>query len=269
MKIHDLGELTGPVLLFGGPYSNLAATQALVTLADARAIPASNRICTGDIVAYGAEAEATWNLIARQGGPVVAGNCEKQLAARAGSCGCGFEDGTTCDVLSKSWYAHAQRDLSDAACAWMGALPDVLVFAHAGQRFAVIHGGVTDVARFLWPGSPDAEFEQEISALRDHIGPVGRIVAGHSGVAFQRQIGGVLWLNAGVIGLPPHDGRTETRFATLAQDGRVLVERLAYDSAPTVAAMDHAGLTQGYHVTMTSGIWPSEDVLPPELRRAS
>ena len=48
MKLVDLGELDAPVLLFGGPYSNLQATQALVELAKREGIPASHMICTGD-----------------------------------------------------------------------------------------------------------------------------------------------------------------------------------------------------------------------------
>ncbi len=39
--------------------------------------------------------------------------------------------------------------------------------------------------------------------------------------------------------------------------------------AMLVAAMERAGLTQGYHSALRSGYWPSEDVLPPELRRAA
>ncbi|HGG06309.1 MAG TPA: metallophosphoesterase, partial [Aliiroseovarius sp.] len=43
--------------------------------------------------------------------------------------------------------------------------------------------------------------------------------------------------------------------------------RLSYDPDAAVALMQAAGLTQGYERTMTTGIWPSEDVLPPALRR--
>lgn len=34
------------------------------------------------------------------------------------------------------------------------------------------------------------------------------------------------------------------------------------------AAMVAAGLTQGYDAALLSGYWPSEEVLPPDLRRA-
>src|SRR5437763_580683 len=59
--------LHGPVLVFGGPYSNLDATQALLDQAARMRIPAEGIICTGDLVAYGADAAATVSLIRRAG----------------------------------------------------------------------------------------------------------------------------------------------------------------------------------------------------------
>ncbi|MEM8581013.1 MAG: metallophosphoesterase family protein [Pseudomonadota bacterium] len=268
MVIRDLGQLSGTVLLYGGPYSNLAATKALLVLADEQCIPLSNRVCTGDVIAYGADAEATWALVAKAGGTVVAGNCERQLAARAEGCGCGFEEGTTCDLLSKGWYDHAQRSLSGDALTEMAQVPDMAVFTHTGRRIAVIHGGVRNISRFLWPSGSDDEFNDEINYIEQEVGEIDVVVAGHCGLAFQRQIGSVTWLNAGVVGLPPHDGRPETRYATLDATGRIVIHRLVYDPAPTVKAMEHARLVQGYHRALETGIWPSEDVLPLPLRRA-
>ena len=149
----------------------------------------------------------------------------------------------------------------------MRALPDIGVFAHHNRRYAVIHGGVTAVNRFLWPDSPTDAFREEIAALKTHVGQIDGVVAGHSGIAFHREIDGYQWVNAGVIGLPPHDGRPETRYAILS-DGDVIIERLDYDHARAVESMRAAGLTQGYHETLDNGLWPSEDTLPPALRRA-
>ena len=109
-------------------------------------------------------------------------------------------------------------------------------------------------------------FYNEINALEQDIGPVDGVVAGHSGIAFHRKIGRHQWINAGAIGLPPHDGRPETRYAVL-ENGEVTIHRLRYDHQAARQAMEDAGLTQGYHEALTTGIWPSEDVLPPELRR--
>lgn len=267
MKVADLGTVEGTMVIYGGPYSNLQASLALLSYCADNRIPVTNRICTGDTVAYGGEPKATWSLMRTTGGTVVAGNCERNLAEEADDCGCGFDAGTTCDLLSRAWYGFARRELPEEARHWMAALPDMAVFEHSGLRCAVIHGGVTDISRFLWASSPDKDFAEEVALVEAAIGRVDVVFAGHSGIAFQRQVGDTLWVNAGAIGLPPNDGRPETRFARM-EGGRITIERLDYNARPAISAMTRAGLTQGYHETLATGIWPSEDILPPELRRA-
>lgn len=267
MQHRDLGELAGPVLLFGGPYSNLAALKALVARAEQLGIPAGRCICTGDVVAYGAEAAQCVALVREMGFAVVAGNCEKQLGAGAEDCGCGFEAGSTCDVASGTWYAHASGALGPDARAWMAGLPDVVTFRHGGQRYAVIHGGASDIARFIWPVSPASAFSKEIALLATRIGAVDRVIAGHCGLAFIRRIGTVDWINAGIIGMPPNDGGRATRFVVLDPDGSANIVSLDYDPAPSVAAMIEAGLVQGYEIGLVTGWWPNEDILPVQIRR--
>ena len=266
MKIQDLGTVSGPVMLFGGPYSNLSASRALLHEARRRGVAPGNLLCTGDVVGYGASPLETLSEIAASGAVVIAGNVEKQLAVGAADCGCGFAPGAACAVLSDGWYSFAEGQMTGAWRDWMEALPDAAVFAHEGRRYAMIHGGLTDISRFLWPSSPEAAFQQEITAIEAACGPVDGVIAGHAGLAFERLINGVHWINAGVIGLPPHDGRRATRYATLDADG-ARFHRLSYDPGAAVSLMQAAGLTQGYERTLTTGIWPSEDVLPPALRR--
>ncbi len=268
--VRDLGRLSGAVLVYGGPYSNLEATQALFDAADQLEVPRTQRLCTGDIAAYCADPVATADCVARRGGPVVAGNCERQLADGAEDCGCGFEDGSTCDILSKGWYPHALNTLSGRADIRdrFAACPDVITFRHGRARVAMIHGGLTDIARFLWPISPDALFREEIHAIQEAVGPVDSVLAGHSGLPFERRIDDVLWLNAGAIGMPPNDGAPQTRFLMLGEAGHRF-ERLSYDHATAAAKMRDAGLSEGYDRALMTGFWPSEDVLPETLRRAA
>lgn len=260
----DLGALEGPVLLFGGPYSNLQAVEALIEEAAARAIPASHVICTGDVVAYcGAPVETT-RAIRDWGCAVVAGNCEAQLAANADDCGCGFEEGSVCDGLSAEWYAFASKQISDDDRAWMASTPDRIVFSHQGRRWAVIHGGASDVSRFIWPGERDA-MAAEIALLEAEAGPLDGVIAGHCGLAFVEDVAGRPWVNAGVIGMPENDGTRDVSFCIL--DGAPELHRLRYDAEGAAAAMD--GRATPYGAALLSGLWPSEDVLPQRLRRAA
>lgn len=256
----DLGSIDTAITLFGGPYSNLQATQAV--LDEVRDVA----ICTGDVVAYCAQPAETVRAVRGAGCVVVAGNCEKQLAAGAGDCGCGFADGSACDVLSRGWYAFASAKIGAQDRQWMQNLPDIATFSHHGLRYAVIHGGFTNISRFIWPISPQPVFEEEIAAIEAHVGPVDGVIAGHCGIAFSRQVGGVKWINAGVIGMPANNGAQHTAYAVL-RAGEIDFFQLTYDSAQAADAMVRAGLTQGYDRALLTGYWPSEDVLPPDLRR--
>ena len=268
MQITDLGALKGDVLLFGGPCSNLHATEALIAEARARGIPPAWMICTGDVAAYCAHPRDTVARIMALGCPVVQGNCEQQLAAGSKDCGCGFADGSECSLLSAAWYAHAAAQVTDAQRAWMASRPARLVFRHAGRRVAVIHGGARAVNAFLWEITPEPVMAAEIAALEAQVGAVDMVVAGHSGIAFHRRIGGVEWVNAGAIGMPPNNGAAATEYALLTGDGAVSLHRLDYDAAGARAAMEAAGLAQGYHAALTTGWWPSEETLPEAMRRA-
>ena len=267
MRVRDLGRIEGPVLVFGGVYSNAQALEALMRVArDDLGLPSERMICTGDIAGYCAGAFDCVDRVMRAGLAVVAGNVERQLGSGADDCGCGFAAGTTCDLLSGAWYAHAASEVSETQRAWMRDLPDVVTFHHEGARHAVLHGGASDIARFVWPDAPGDIFDAEWRMLEAAIGPVDRVIAGHCGLAFRRETARGPWINAGAIGLPPHDGAPETRFCVL-QGGQATFHRLAYDHDAAARAMVASGLTQGYHAALSSGYWPSEDVLPPSLRR--
>ena len=133
MQVKDLGELRGDVLIFGGPCSNLQATEALIAAVRERGIPESNAVCTGDVVAYCGQPAETVAAIRSFGCEVIAGNCERQLAAGEMGCGCGFEAGSACDLLSAGLVCPCDREIGAEDRAWMRGLPDRLVFTHAGR----------------------------------------------------------------------------------------------------------------------------------------
>lgn len=265
MKVAELGVLNSPLALFGGPYSNAQATAAFFDALPAHGASPGTAICTGDVVAYCGDPRRTIDQVRASGCVVVAGNCERQLAQRAADCGCGFVPGTTCDTFSAAWYAYADAQVTGEDRQWMGMCPDIAVFSHQGQRYAVLHGGVSDVSRFIWSTSADRVFRREMEAVFDLLGPVDAVIAGHSGLPFQRDVNGVRWINAGVIGMPPHDGRQMTRYAIL-DGGEVTFHLLHYDVQAAVSQMATAGLTQGYDRALATGYWPSEEVLPSDLR---
>lgn len=251
------------MLLFGGPYSNLEATEALFAEARRRGIAATHMICTGDLAAYCADPQPVIERVRDSGVRVVMGNCEESLAARAGDCGCGFAEDSACAVLSDQWYTYADRHV-DAGCrAWMGGLPRRLDVEIGGLRFAVIHGGISRIDRFVF-ASNGAAIEEELAEA----GCDG-VIGGHCGLPFTRAVGGRLWHNPGVIGMPADDGTARAWFSVLTPtaEGLLIEHRaLPYDHPRAAAKMRARGLPEGYAKGLETGLWPSRDVLPAAER---
>src|SRR5580704_13106309 len=155
-------HVDGPLMVFGGPYSNLEATRAVLDEAARLSISADRIICTGDVVAYGADAAATVDLIRDRVEHVVMGNCEQSLAAGSDDCGCGFPSGSSCERLSAAWFAYASRELNNDARSWMADLPRRIYVEIGGCRLAAIHGGVDMINRFIFASTATAIKLEEI-----------------------------------------------------------------------------------------------------------
>jgi predicted phosphodiesterase len=260
-------DTTKPLLVFGGPYSNLEATRAMRQRAETLSIPPANVICTGDVVAYCAAPEETAQLVAEWGCHVIQGNCEQQIAAGAEDCACNFEDGTECAALAKGWYPFANGRVSPQMRAWMGGLPETLRFDFAGRTFRVVHGGTDIVNRWVFPSAREILTEEVVLAGADVT------IAGHSGIPSITRIGKRVWFNPGVIGMPANDGTADVWFGLVRMtgDGGVALSthRLAYDHHAAAAGMRRFGHANGYARTLVTGLWPSLDILPATEREAT
>ena len=258
-------DADGPVLVFGGPCSNLQAAEALFAAAARLGIPPARIICTGDVVAYGADAVGCVSLLRNAGIAVVAGNCEERLGSYSSDCGCGFAPQSACDRLAAAWFAHADAVLGADERAWMRGLPSNFMLHIAGRRLLVAHAGVERSNQFLW-ASDGPELDRQISCV-----DVDGIIAGHCGLPFTRISSAGLWHNPGVVGMPANDGTARGWFSVLTPTPSGLEIRhhaLAYDSRGAALAMRSAGLPEPYASALQDGLWPSCDVLPlQELAR--
>ena len=250
----------GPVLVFGGPYSNLEATQTLLEQASDLNIPPERIVCTGDIVAYGADPAATVDLIRDAGCHVVMGNCEENLAAGASNCDCGFPEGSACELLSIAWFAHAAGSLTPDALTWIARLPRRLDLAIGDYRFAVVHGGVERINQFIFASTASSIKDEELAKAA-----VDGVIAGHCGLPFTQLVGERLWHNPGAIGMPANDGTPRVWYSLLIPEPEGLaIEHRAieysYESAAT--KMRRVGLPEEYATALQIGLWPTCDVLP-------
>lgn len=253
-------DMRGPVLVFGGCYSNLEATTALCAEAARLGIPPEQIVCTGDVVAYCADAAATAGLIRDAGVHVVMGNCEESLGWSRPDCGCGFTEGTMCDRLSAAWYAHAVAQLSEADREWMRALPRRIDLLIGGRRICLIHGAVDRMSQFVFASTPWHEKERQID-----LAGCGAVIGGHCGLPFTQMANGRLWHNAGAIGMPANDGTPRVWYSLISPTENGIEVRsvpLEYDVHSAARKMRQSGLPEGYAAALETGLWPSCDVLP-------
>lgn len=263
-KVLDLGDPNGPVLVFGGPYGNLEATQAVLAEAERRGIPPGRTICTGDIAAYCADPQASADLLRSLEIPIVRGNCEISLSEGSHDCGCGFKEGGACSLLSRDWYAYCAENLTPGTKDWMGRLPRRVAFTMAGKRVVALHGGAGEVNRYLFPSSSARDKRAEMDDAGADV-----VLAGHCGVPFIEETGEGVWFNPGAVGMPANDGTPRVWFGVIAADGagiRIKLRPLRYDHEKAARKMAEKGLPRGYARALETGLWPSLDVLPSRER---
>ncbi len=266
-RTRDLGRFDTPLLVCGGAYSNLEALEALFDAAARLGIANDHIIHTGDVIAYCADAAAAAELLRRSGAHAIQGNVEESLAASLPDCGCGFNEDSLCDKLAAEWFSYADAHTGPELRRWMGLLPHHLTFELAGARLRAVHGSVQEINRFVFASQPDDVFDAEFAYADADI-----VIAGHSGIPFTRRAGSRIWHNSGSLGLPANDGTPRVWFSVLHPEGqgiRIEHHALEYDHARTQSKMIEAGVCTEYAETLSSGVWPSLDVLPEAERQAA
>lgn len=265
-KVTQTIEIKGKILLFGGVYSNLQALKKLRKIADTLKIPPKNCICTGDIVGYCAQPEETVQFLKKWGAKSILGNVEEQLINDADTCGCNFDEGSRCDVLSNQWFPYAKQMISEKSIQFLKTLPRYFRFHYAGKTVQVVHGTYSNISEFVFKSTPwevkQAEFHKTESEV---------IIAGHCGLPFYHQADNYLWLNPGVIGMPANNGSPKVWYVIMEDADNLLSfqhHSFSYNHLKTFRFMLKNKLPKAYADTLLTGIWDNMEILPPAEREA-
>jgi len=167
--------------------------------------------------------------------------------------------------LSVEWYRHASEKISSADRRWMRSLHRSVRFDLNGRSVRIVHGGVKQINRFIFPSTPEPVKREELNLAGTDI-----LIGGHCGLPFGQLIDHRACLNAGVIGLPANDGTRDGWYLLLTPERdriRCSWRRLKYNAVQAHEGMRAAGLSEGYAETLLSGLWPSLDVLPPAEKK--
>jgi len=248
----------------GGIYSNYHALVATLGDIERRHVDATYFL--GDLGAFGPHPDRVPELLLARGIPGIQGNYEESLSTRATDCHCGYTDPRD-NHFAQISYDYTFANTSDAYKDWMGTLPREIRFTAGDLRFLLVHGSPRRINEFLWRStSPDAFLEK---LCRDHDADV--LVCTHTGLHWHKALREERHvINAGVIGRPANDGRTNVWYTIVDVQNRALSVDFVpvhYDHMRLAEEMRAERLPDEFVETILTGWWTTcLEILPSKER---
>lgn len=248
---------------FGGIYSNWRALEAAV--ADVRRRGADEIHALGDFGAFGPNPDRVFPILLEAGALPIQGNYEESLASGASDCHCGYTDPRD-NFFAQISYDYTAARTSPEWKRWMAALPKTRRLEAGGRRVLLVHGSPRKINEFLWESTSPVPFLEKL--LSDHGADV--LVCTHTGLHWSRRLpSGRLVVNAGVLGRPANDGRTNVWYARLRFGSDVAVEfvPVVYDHEALAREMQDEKLPPEFIETIRTGWWTTcLEILPARER---
>lgn len=247
----------------GGIYSNYWSLRA--TLDDISRRSPDSTYFLGDLGAFGPHPDRVPELLIEHSVPGIQGNYEESLSSRAEDCHCGYTDPRDNHYAQIS-YDYTFANTSDALKDWMGTLPRTIRIDANGRKVLLVHGSPRKINEFLWRSTSPEPFLEKL--CDDYDADV--IVCTHTGLHWHRRLAsGRHIVNAGVIGRPANDGRTNVWYALIDIDRDVSVEfmPIEYDHYRLAAEMREEKLPEEFVETILTGWWTTcLEILPAKER---
>ena len=250
--------------LFGGVYNNSRALAAAVE--DAKRWGADALYALGDFGGFGPHPDRVFPILREAGVLAIQGNYEESLSSGATDCHCGYTDPRDNHFAQLS-YDYTNAHTSPEWKRWMGTLPKTRRLDIDGQRVLLVHGSPRKINEFLWQSTSPVAFLEKL--LADFEADI--LVCTHTGLHWHRRLpSGGLVVNAGVLGRPANDGRTNVWYARLRfRRSSVEVEHVPVDYGHEALAreMEEERLPAEFVETIRTGWWTTcLEILPAKER---
>ena len=252
------------VAFLGGIYSNYLALEQALRIARERRADAVYAL--GDFGAFGPHPDRTVEILREARVPAIQGNYEESLSSGADDCHCGYTDPRD-NAFAQVSYDYTRARTRPEHKAWMGTLPGHIRLVIAGRRVLLCHGSPRKINEFLWETTTPAAFVER--TLREAEADV--VVCTHTGLHWSRLDGnGRGVVNAGALGRPANDGRTNVWMTILEEQGGRLAAThvpVAYDHVLLAREMREERLPEEFVETVLTGWWTTcLEILPAKER---
>lgn len=250
---------------FGGIYNNWRALEAAVR--DVRQSGVDAVYALGDFGGFGPNPDRVFPILLESGALPIQGNYEESLSSGATDCHCGYTDPRD-NAFAQMSYDYTNTHTSDAWKRWMGALPKTRRLDVGGRRVLLVHGSPRKINEFLWESNSPVAFLEKL--LSDAGADV--LVCTHTGLHWHRRLpSGKLVVNAGVLGRPANDGRTNVWYTRLSFGREVDVDvehvPVHYDHEALAREMEFESLPAEFVETIRTGWWTTcLEILPAKER---
>lgn len=211
----------------------------------------------GDLVGYAPWPNDVVETISAAGVAGVAGNYDSTVGTDYEHCGCRYEDPRQ-EELSHVSYAWTRKHVSPRTKAFLAGLPFRIdlrpLSGHlAGPRLVLVHGTPT-LNTLYWTEDRSDEF---CLKMAEHAGlKTGDAIAfGHTHLPWQREVGGIHFINTGSVGRPK-DGDWRAGYVLLdvtPQEIGVEFRRVEYDIEAAIRAIRESDLPDEFAEYLRSG----------------
>jgi diadenosine tetraphosphatase ApaH/serine/threonine PP2A family protein phosphatase len=249
--------------LFGGIYSNSLALAGAVD--DAKRAGVDALYALGDFGGFGPHPDRVFPILLDSGASCIQGNYEESLASGSDGCHCGYTDPRD-NHFAQISYDYTASKTSPEWKRWMGTLPKTRRLDVGGRSVLLVHGSPRKINEFLWESTSPVAFLEKM--LRDFDADV--LVCTHTGLHWKRVLpSGRVVVNAGVLGRPANDGRTNVWYTRLSFGRDVTVEFVPvdYDFETLAGEIAAEHLPAEFVETVRTGWWTTcLEILPAKER---
>lgn len=204
--------------------------------------------CLGDLVGYGAFPNEVIDFIRARKVPTLMGNYDEGVGFDLDECGCVYRDPED-DARGKQSLYWSRERTTEENKGYLRALPHQIRLNKDSGDVLMVHGSPRKINEYLYQDRPEATFERLAKQAR-----AASIFFGHTHLPYQKQIGGIWFVNTGSVGKPKDgDPRAGYVLAKLAEVPRFMYRRVGYDVGRAARAIRETGLPSEFAAMLESG----------------